>query len=356
MDLILGIETSCDETAAALYSGQHGLLAHALHSQVAAHARYGGVVPELASRDHIRKLPGLTQQVLDEAGLSVAQLDGIAWTRGPGLPGALMVGAGFARALAWGLDIPAIGIHHMEGHLLAPLLEPHPPAMPFVALLVSGGHTLLVHVTDLGDYRLLGESVDDAAGEAFDKVARMLELGYPGGPAIAKLAAQGRPGVELPRPMTQRPGLDFSFSGLKTAVRQYLQEHEGEGGEERGDDKDETAISTLRADVAYGFQEAVVDTLLIKCRRALAATGSRRLIVAGGVGANARLRERLNAAAQCDGFSVHYPRLELCTDNAAMIAYAGYRRLCRSAREPLLADLDFSVRPRWPLTELAAVS
>ncbi|MCG5538088.1 tRNA (adenosine(37)-N6)-threonylcarbamoyltransferase complex transferase subunit TsaD [Halorhodospira sp. 9622] len=332
---VLGIESSCDETAAAVYCRREGLLAHAVHSQVADHAAYGGVVPELASRDHVRKLPGLVNGVLRDAGLTPAELDGVAWTRGPGLPGALMVGAAFARTLAWARGLPAVGVHHMEGHLLAPLLEPDPPAMPLVALLVSGGHTMLVQVADFGRYRVLGESVDDAAGEAFDKTARLLQLPYPGGPSIARLAAEGTPGaVRLPRPMTDRPGLDFSFSGLKTAVLHAV--------EAAGDD------SQGRADIAHGFQEAVVDTLVIKCRRALEQTGAGRLVVSGGVGANARLRERLDEAGRASGFTAHYPRLELCTDNAAMIAYTGLRRLEAGHRD----DLDFSVRPRWPLAEL----
>ncbi|MBK5937647.1 tRNA (adenosine(37)-N6)-threonylcarbamoyltransferase complex transferase subunit TsaD [Halorhodospira halophila] len=332
---VLGIESSCDETAAAVYCRREGLLAHAVHSQVADHAAYGGVVPELASRDHVRKLPGLVNGVLRDAGLTPAELDGVAWTRGPGLPGALMVGAAFARTLAWARGLPAVGVHHMEGHLLAPLLEPDPPAMPLVALLVSGGHTMLVQVADFGRYRVLGESVDDAAGEAFDKTARLLQLPYPGGPSIARLAAEGTPGaVRLPRPMTDRPGLDFSFSGLKTAV---LHAVEAAGDDPQG-----------RADIAHGFQEAVVDTLVIKCRRALEQTGAGRLVVSGGVGANARLRERLAEAGRASGFTAHYPRLELCTDNAAMIAYTGLRRLEAGHRD----DLDFSVRPRWPLAEL----
>lgn len=334
-DLVLGIETSCDETAAAIYAAERGIIAHAVHSQVDAHAVYGGVVPELASRDHVRKLPALVAAVFSQSGLSNQDIDGIAWTRGPGLPGALMVGAGYARAWAWAGDVPAVGVHHMEGHLLAPLLEPQPPAMPLVALLVSGGHTLLVQVAGLGRYRVLGESVDDAAGEAFDKTARLLDLPYPGGPAIARLAAQGRPGVvDLPRPMTRRPGLDFSFSGLKTAVLYCVRE--------RGKD------GQARADIAHGFQEAMVDTLVLKCRRALQQTGCQRLVVAGGVGANARLRERLDQVAGDDGFAVYYPRVEFCTDNAAMIAFAGYRRLSAGAAE----GLDFAVRPRWPLADL----
>jgi len=332
---VLGIESSCDETAAAVYAASGGLLSHAVHSQVADHAAYGGVVPELASRDHVRKLPGLVAGVLRDAGLEPADLDGVAWTRGPGLPGALMVGAGFARSLAWARGLPAVGVHHMEGHLLAPLLEPDPPAMPLVALLVSGGHTMLVQVAGFGRYRVLGESVDDAAGEAFDKTARLLGLPYPGGPAVARLAAEGTPGaVRLPRPMTDRPGLAFSFSGLKTAVLHAVQ---AAGDDPQG-----------RADIAHGFQEAIVDTMAIKCRRAVAQAGSPRLVVAGGVGANARLRERLREEAEAGGFTVHYPSLELCTDNAAMIAYAGALRLAAGERD----DLDFSVRPRWPLAEL----
>ncbi len=335
--LILGVETSCDETAAALYHGDRGLIAHVIHSQVADHAAYGGVVPELASRDHVRKLPGLVAGLLRDAALTPADLDGVAWTRGPGLPGALMVGAAFARSFAWARGLPALGVHHMEGHLLAPMLEPNPPATPFVALLVSGGHTMLVQVAGVGRYRVLGESVDDAAGEAFDKTARLLELPYPGGPSIARLAEQGRPGlVRLPRPMTDRPGLDFSFSGLKTAVLQAVRE--------AGPD------AQARADIACGFQEAVVDTLAIKCRRAIEQTGVQRLVVSGGVGANQRLRARLSEEGQARGFSTHYPRLELCTDNAAMIAYAGYQRLRLGDRD----DLDFTVRPRWPLADLAA--
>ncbi len=336
MNLILGIETSCDETAAALYCPRDGLLAHAVFSQVAEHAPYGGVVPELASRDHVRKLTPLVRRVAAESGVALSDLDGVGWTRGPGLPGALMVGAAFGRTLAWGLGIPSVGVHHMEAHLLAPMLEPDPPEPPFVALLVSGGHTMLVQVAAFGRYRVLGESVDDAAGEAFDKTARLLGLDYPGGPAVARLAAEGRPSaVTLPRPMTTKPGLDFSFSGLKTAVLHAVQESDGGPGS--------------RADIAHEFQEAVVDTLAIKSRRALDRTGCRRLIVAGGVGANARLRERLTEEAAERGFTVHYPRLELCTDNAAMVAYTGYRRLAAGFRD----DMDFSVRPRWQLSELA---
>nr|WP_207148153.1 tRNA (adenosine(37)-N6)-threonylcarbamoyltransferase complex transferase subunit TsaD [Halorhodospira halochloris] len=333
----MGIETSCDETAVAVYAAGEGILGHVLHSQVDDHAVYGGVVPELASRDHVRKLPGLVAELFAQTGLSGRDIDAVAWTRGPGLPGALMVGAGFARSFAWAAQVPAIGVHHMEGHLLAPLLEPNPPAMPLVALLVSGGHTQLVQVAGLGRYHILGESLDDAAGEAFDKTARLLDLPYPGGPAIARLAARGNPGeIDLPRPMTKRPGMDFSFSGLKTAVLHCFRESCGGANEQR------------RADIAYAFQEAMVDTLTIKCRRALQHTGCRRLVVAGGVGANARLRERLDQLAAGDGFSVHYPSLEYCTDNAAMIAYAGYLRLNAGGGD----NLDFTVRPRWPLGDL----
>src|SRR4249919_1021392 len=286
---VLGIETSCDETGVAIYDSARGLRADALFSQIALHAEYGGVVPELASRDHVRKLLPLVRQVLAEAGMAVSDLDGVAYTAGPGLVGALMVGAAAGRALAWALDKPAIGVHHMEGHLLAPLLEPDPPEPPFVALLVSGGHSMLVEVAAIGRYRLLGDTLDDAAGEAFDKTAKLMDLGYPGGPALAKLAESGAPGrFRFSRPMTDRPGLDFSFSGLKTQVLLAYQKHAGD--------------PAAKADVARGFEDAIVDTLVIKCRRALAATGSRRLVIAGGVGANRTLRKRLAEAADDDGF------------------------------------------------------
>ena len=333
---ILALETSCDETACALYSGARGLLAHQLHSQVKLHAEYGGVVPELASRDHVNRLLPLTRAALAEAGLRPADLGGIAYTAGPGLIGALMVGAAAAAGLAAALGLPLIPVHHMEGHLLAPMLEPDPPAFPFVALLVSGGHTLLVDVQGIGRYRLLGESLDDAVGEAFDKTAKLLGLPYPGGPELARLAEAGQPGrFRFPRPMTDRPGLDFSFSGLKTAVLTALP-------------KD--ADAQTRADLARGFEEAVTETLAIKCARTLDETGHRALVVAGGVGANRRLRARLGELAQQRGAGLHFPRPAFCTDNAAMIAYAGWAR----RREGHPAHAPFLTRARWPLTELQA--
>lgn len=333
---VVGIETSCDETGVAVYDGERGLLAHAIHSQVELHARFGGVVPELASRDHIRRLTPLLRQVLEEAGTGRDDLSGVAYTAGPGLVGALLVGVAFARSLAWAWSLPAVPVHHMEAHLLAPMLEPDPPAFPFVALLVSGGHTLLVEVTAVGAYRLLGESVDDAAGEAFDKTAKLLGLGYPGGPALARLAEQGHPGrFEFPRPMTARPGLDFSFSGLKTAALHALREAGGDAG--------------ARADIARAFEDAVVETLAIKCRRALAQTGHRRLVIAGGVGANRRLREALLQLGEEVSARVHYPRPELCTDNGAMVAFAGYQRLLAGEQ----AGLGFAAHPRWALDSLA---
>ena len=336
--LILGIETSCDETGVALYDSERGLLAHALHSQVSLHAEYGGVVPELASRDHVRKLLPLLREILQRAGASPDAIEGVAYTRGPGLIGALLVGAAIGRGLAWTWNIPAIGVHHMEGHLLAPMLEPEPPEFPFVALLVSGGHSLLVEVDGVGRYRILGESVDDAAGEAFDKTAKLLGLPYPGGPALAKLAEQGDPQrFRFPRPMTDRPNCDFSFSGLKTAAINTWRGLE--------------PTPANRADVARAFEDAVVDTLAIKCRRALQATRLRRLVVAGGVGANRRLRERLRELLAELGGQVYYPRLEFCTDNGAMIAYAGWRRLTAGQREGMAIE----VLPRWPLDSLPAV-
>jgi N6-L-threonylcarbamoyladenine synthase len=334
---VLGIESSCDETGVALYQPGRGLLAHALYSQVALHAEYGGVVPELASRDHVRKLLPLVRQVLAEAGLAPADLGGVAYTAGPGLVGALLVGAAAGRAMAWALGVPAIGVHHMEGHLLAPLLEDDPPAAPFVALLVSGGHSMLVEVSAIGVYRLLGDTLDDAAGEAFDKTAKMMGLPYPGGPALARLAAQGRAGAfRFSRPMTDRPGLDFSFSGLKTQV--LLAWQQSDRGEQ------------TRADIARGFEEAVVDTLMIKCRRALQASGAKRLVIAGGVGANQRLRTELAAAGRADGFRSYFPRLEFCTDNGAMIALAGAIRLAAGQHQ----DASIQVFPRWDLESLPA--
>jgi N6-L-threonylcarbamoyladenine synthase len=332
---VLGIETSCDETAAAVYDGKAGLLAHQLYSQVALHAIYGGVVPELASRDHLRKLLPLLEKTVEEGG-GRAAIDGIAYTSGPGLVGALLVGAAVARSLAYAWDLPCIGVHHMEGHLLAPLLESEPPQFPFVALLVSGGHTLLARVEGVGRYELLGTSLDDAAGEAFDKTAKLLGLGYPGGPQLAALAEQGRPDVfRFPRPLTERPGLDFSFSGLKTAVVVALRN--------RGE-----LDPQARADAARGFEEAVVDTLVIKCQRAIDATGASTLVVAGGVGANRRLRARMLAMGERQGVRVVYPRAEFCTDNAAMIALLGQLRLAAGERD----DFSIRARARWPMTDL----
>ena len=333
---VLGIETSCDETGVAVYDTARGLLAHAVHTQSAIHAEFGGVVPELASRDHVRRLPRLVRRVLAESGSGPGDVGGVAYTAGPGLVGALLVGTAFGRSLARAWGVPALGVHHMEGHLLAPMLEPDPPAFPFLALLVSGGHTQLVEVEAVGAYRILGESVDDAAGEAFDKVATLLGLPYPGGPALAELALGGDPGrFRFPRPMTDRPGLDFSFSGLKTFTRDTL-------AREPRDER-------LPADVARAFEDAVVDTLAIKCRRALRATGLPSLVVSGGVGANRRLRAALADMARGEGAAVSYPRPELCTDNGAMIAYAGCCRLVHGACEPE----RFGARARWALEELA---
>jgi tRNA N6-adenosine threonylcarbamoyltransferase len=329
---VIGIESSCDETAVAVYDDSRGLLSHRLFSQIALHQAYGGVVPELASRDHIVRLLPLVREALAAADSRRDSIDGVAYTAGPGLIGALLVGAGFARGLAFAWGIPAIGIHHLEGHLLAPLLEANPPAFPFVALLVSGGHTQLVDVRGVGEYRILGETLDDAAGEAFDKTAKMLGLPYPGGAALARLAETGRSGrFNFPRPMLDRPGLDFSFSGLKTAALVAL----------RGRDLDDE----IRADVARGFQEAVVDTLAEKARRALESVGHRRLVVAGGVGANRRLRERLEEIASGAGAELYFPRTEFCTDNGAMIALAGCVRLAAGERE----GLTVGARANWAL-------
>ena len=331
---VLGIETSCDETGVAVYEPARGLLAHALHSQVDMHAIYGGVVPELASRDHIRRIIPLIRSVLSEAGLQAADLDGVAYTAGPGLIGALLVGAAVGRSLAYAWGIPAVGVHHMEAHLLAPMLETRAPAFPFLALLVSGGHTLLVMVRGFGDYEVLGESLDDAAGEAFDKTAKLLGLGYPGGPALSALAEQGRPGrYHLPRPMTDRPGLDFSFSGLKTSVVNLV--------------RTAPADDQTRADIARAFVEAVVDTLVIKCRRAMDEFGILTLVAAGGVSANRQLRQSLEDMVREQGGSVFYPRPEFCTDNGAMIAYAGYLHLREGETQPL----SFEAWPRWPLVK-----
>jgi N6-L-threonylcarbamoyladenine synthase len=338
---VLGIETSCDETGVAVYDTRSGLLAHALYSQIALHAEYGGVVPELASRDHVRKLLPLIRQTLADAGMTVGDIDGVAYTAGPGLVGALLVGAGVARSLAWALDLPAVAVHHMEGHLLAPLLEDDPlgrPEPPFVALLVSGGHTQLIAVDAIGRYRLLGETLDDAAGEAFDKTAKLMGLPYPGGPQLAMLAGQGRAGAyKFPRPMTNRPGLDFSFSGLKTQVMLAWRD---------GDQSDQT-----RADIARAFEEAVVDTLAIKCERALEAAGCETLVVAGGVGANLQLRAKLGEMAARRGGRVSFPRPAFCTDNGAMIAFAGALRLQAGQHE----DAAVKVVPRWDMATLPAV-
>jgi len=336
--LVLGIETSCDETGVALYHGERGLLSHTLFSQVAMHAEFGGVVPELASRDHVRKLLPLIDEALAQARVAKRDIGGVAYTAGPGLVGALLVGASVGRSLAWTWGVPAVAVHHMEGHLLAPMLEENPPPFPFAALLVSGGHTMLVRVDGVGRYTILGESLDDAAGEAFDKTAKMLGLGYPGGPVLARLAEHGDPGrYRFPRPMTDRPGLDFSFSGLKTFTLTTWQQS-GRTDQER-------------ADIACAFQEAVVDTLAIKCKRALQQTGLKRLVVAGGVSANKGLRERLSKMGGELSAEVFYPRPEFCTDNGAMIAYAGYLRLQAGQHE----ELAFSATPRWPLETLPAV-
>lgn len=336
--LVLGIETSCDETGIALYDSEHGLLSHALHSQIKMHAEYGGVVPELASRDHIRRTLPLMEQVLAEAGAALKDIDAIAYTQGPGLAGALLVGTSVAESLAFALDVPTVGVHHLEGHLLSPLLEENPPAFPFVALLVSGGHTQLMRVGGIGDYELLGDTLDDAAGEAFDKTAKLLGLPYPGGPAVSKLAEQGRPlHFKLPRPMLNSGDLNFSFSGLKTAVLTLSSQHQ-------------PLNEQTRADIAHAFQEAAVEVLSSKCTSALKQTMLKRLVVSGGVGANRRLRAELDQAAKKNGFRVFYPRLEFCTDNGAMIAFAGAMRLKHA--QP--GNHAFSVRPRWDLSELVA--
>ena len=340
--LVLGLETSCDETGVALYDSERGLLADALFSQIDLHRVYGGVVPELASRDHVKRMLPLIREVLQEAGRVPTDIDAIAYTAGPGLVGALLVGASCAQALAFAWDIPAIGVHHMEGHLLAPMLEAQPPQFPFVALLVSGGHTQLVRVDGIGQYALLGESLDDAAGEAFDKTAKLMGLNYPGGPEIARLAEQGTPGrFVFPRPMTDRPGLAFSFSGLKTFALntwQHCQQH--------GDDGEQT-----RCDVALAFQQAVVETLTIKCKRALKQTGLKRLVIAGGVSANKALRLSLEQMLGDLKGAVYYARPQFCTDNGAMIAYAGCQRLLAGQRQ----DLAISVQARWPMEQLPAL-
>jgi N6-L-threonylcarbamoyladenine synthase len=335
--LVLGIESSCDETGVALYDTRRGLLAHALHSQIDMHAAYGGVVPELASRDHIRRALPLTQQVLTQADKTLQDIEGIAYTQGPGLAGALLVGTSIAQSLAFALNVPSVGVHHLEGHLLAPMLEENPPAFPFVALLVSGGHSQLMRVDGIGQYELLGDTLDDAAGEAFDKIAKLMQLGYPGGPALSKLAESGKPRFQLPRPMLNSPDLNFSFSGLKTAVLTLVNNQP---------QLDEETVQ----DIAWEFQESVTEILALKCMKALKQTKLKRLVVSGGVGANKRLRQRLNSEAEKRGATVSYPRLEFCTDNGAMIAFAGAMRL--HAMQQSTPDYSFSVRPRWDLAEL----
>lgn len=340
--LVLGLETSCDETGVALYDSERGLLADALFSQIDLHRVYGGVVPELASRDHVKRLLPLLREVLEEAGRKPEDIDGIAYTAGPGLVGALLVGASCAQALAFAWGVPALGVHHMEGHLLAPMLEEQPPQFPFVALLVSGGHTQLVRVDGIGRYQLLGESVDDAAGEAFDKTAKLIGLGYPGGPEIARLAQSGTPGrFTFPRPMTDRPGLDFSFSGLKTFALNTWQQCRN-----AGDDGEQT-----RCDIALAFEQAVVDTLTIKCKRALKQTGLKRLVIAGGVSANQSLRQSLGKMLGEMKGDVFYARPRFCTDNGAMIAYAGCQRLLAGQQD----GPAIGVQARWPMEQLPAV-
>jgi len=341
--LVLGIETSCDESGVALYDPDRGLLGHLLHSQVAVHAEYGGVVPELASRDHVRRVLPLTRELLRRTGARLEDLDGVAYTQGPGLAGALLVGASIAHGLAYARGIPAIGLHHLEGHLLSARLAAPAPDFPFVALLVSGGHTQLMRVAGVGDYELLGETVDDAAGEAFDKTAKLLGLGYPGGPALAKLAETGTPGrVKLPRPMLGSGDLNFSFSGLKTAVLTLLSRR--------------VPDAAMRADIAAEIQAAIVDVLAAKAVAAVEHAGLRRLVVAGGVGANRLLRARISALARKNGFEVYYPPLEFCTDNGAMIAYAGALRLAANRLAGVRPQAGFSVRPRWDLEELPAAA
>jgi N6-L-threonylcarbamoyladenine synthase len=338
---VLGLESSCDETAVAVYDSASGLLSHRLYSQIALHQAYGGVVPELASRDHVRRLLPLVREALADARSDRESIDAIAYTAGPGLIGALLVGAGFANGLAVAWGKPALGIHHLEGHLLAPLLEPNPPAFPFLALLVSGGHTQLIDVAGLGGYKILGETLDDAAGEAFDKTAKMLGLPYPGGAALAALAEQGRrDAFVFPRPMLDRPGLDFSFSGLKTAALVALRGRE--------------LTDATRADVARGFEDAVVETLAEKCRRALKASGHRRLVIAGGVGANRRLRARLAEVVREFGAELYFPRTEFCTDNGAMIALAGCLRMENSSAQSRQAIESLGARANWELGSLEA--
>ena len=334
---VLGIETSCDDTGVAIYDGQQGLLGHALYSQIKLHAEYGGVVPELAARDHIRKVIPLVDAVLEQTNCSTESITAVAYTKGPGLAGALLAGSAVAKGLAFAWGVPSIGVHHMEGHMLAPMLEAKAPEFPFVALLVSGGHCLLAEVKAIGEYQILGQTLDDAVGEAFDKTAKILGLSYPGGPIISKMAEQGKPDrFRFPRPMLNRPGLDFSYSGLKTFALTTAQNNE----------LDEQTV----ADIAYAFQDAAVETLVVKSKRALEQTNSQRLVVAGGVGANKSLRAELNKMAESKGYQVFYPRLEFCTDNGAMIALAGMLRQSQADD-----SLGFQVRPRWSLEELPTV-
>ncbi|MFT5571761.1 MAG: N6-L-threonylcarbamoyladenine synthase [Cryomorphaceae bacterium] len=334
---VLGIETSCDDTGVAIYDSEAGLLSHALYSQIEIHREYGGVVPELAARDHIRKVIPLVDAVLNKANCEASSISGIAYTSGPGLAGALLAGSAVAKGLAFAWDIPAVGVHHMEGHMLAPMLEDNAPEFPFVALLVSGGHTLLAEVKGIGEYTILGQTLDDAVGEAFDKTAKILGLGYPGGPAISKAALKGDSNrFKFPRPMVNRPGVEFSYSGLKTFALNTVEKHKLD---------DQTV-----ADIAYAFQDAAVETLVVKSKRALLQTGAKRLVVAGGVGANIRLREQLTTMANNHSAEVFYPRIEFCTDNGAMIAFAGAQRLHQAS-----ADLSFQVKPRWSLEELPPV-
>ena len=339
--IVLGIESSCDETGLALVDTEKGLLAHALYSQIAMHQEYGGVVPELASRDHIRRALPLLEQVLQQAGLNKNQIDAIAYTQGPGLAGALLVGASVAAGLGLALNVPVLGVHHLEGHLLSPLLSSRPPAFPFISLLVSGGHTQLMRVEGVGQYTLLGETLDDAAGEAFDKSAKLLGLSYPGGPAISQLAQLGDPAVyALPRPMLHSKDFNFSFSGLKTAVLTLVKNHPG------------ILTEQDKANVARAFVDALVDVVVAKCSNAMRHSGLKRLVIAGGVGANTQLRAGLNAAAAKKRFEVYYPELEFCTDNGAMIAFAGALRL-KSDPSQAQHDYAFTVRPKWPLNELS---
>lgn len=334
--IVLGIETSCDDTGVALYETERGLLAHALHSQTQLHAAYGGVIPELASRDHLRKMLPLVKTLLADTHLNISDINGIAYTRGPGLMGALLVGSAFAKTFGLLWDVPVIGVHHLEGHLLAPMLEENPPSFPFIALLVSGGHTMLISVKGLGEYEILGEALDDAAGEAFDKVAKLLGLPYPGGALLSEMARRGDPQrFHFPRPMTDRPGLDFSFSGLKTFA---LNTFKAAGDDGQG-----------KADIARAFEDAVVETLLIKCKRAIAQTKVNRLVIAGGVGANQPLREALKGMSEKMGFDLFFPRMAFCTDNGAMIAYAGHERLLMGQKDE---DLEIDPKARWDLASL----